>query len=74
MGHSMLRYPRPARRLNGTATGQVPFSPLSQPSRLVPRVRRHGIVWFKRPTVSYTSTVRLRPVKRIFTAHQYVEL
>lgn len=74
MGHSMLRYPRPARRLSGTATGQVPFSPLSQPNRLVARVRRHGVVWFRRPTVTYASSVKLRSVKRIFTAHQYVQL
>jgi len=40
----------------------------------VARVRRHGVVWFRRPAVSYASTVRLRPMKRIFTTHPYVEL
>lgn len=74
MGHTMLRYPRPARRLSGTATGQVFFSPLWRPNRLMLRVRRHGLVTLEQPTVCYSPSARLRSVKRIFRTGTYVQL
>ena len=74
MGHTMSRYARPTRRLSGTATGQVPFSPLWQPNRLLLRVRRHGLVTLEQPTLSYAPAARLRSVKRIFRTSSFVQL
>lgn len=68
MGHTMMRYARPTRRLCGSATGQVPFTPLWQPARLMPRIRRHAALTLQQPATC-RSSVQLRRVKRIFTAH-----
>jgi len=73
MGHTMSRYARPTRRQCGFATGQVPFTPLWQPTRLVPRIRRHATPTLQQP-VTCRSSVRIRRIKRIFRAHQYVNL
>lgn len=74
MGHIMSQHARPARRLSGSATGQVPFSPLWQPNRLLLRVRRHGIITLEQPTICCASAVKLRSVKRIFRASPMIQL
>jgi hypothetical protein len=74
MGHTISRHARPPRRRSGTATGQVTFSPLWQPNRLLLRIRRHGMVTLEQPTISYVSAVQLRSVKRIFRTSTFGQL
>jgi len=71
MGHTISPHARPPHRSGGTATGQVPFSPLWQPNRLLLRVRRRGVVTLQQPTACFASTVRIRRIKRIFRARPY---
>lgn len=73
MGHIMSRHARPARRL-GSATGQVPFSPLWQPRRLLLRVRRHGVVTLEQPSACAGPAIHVRPVKRIFRTSSFTQL
>jgi len=74
MGHTISRHARPTRRFDTRATGQVSFSPLWQPRRLLLRVRRHGVVTLEQPRVSSAASVRLRSAKRIFTASPITHL
>lgn len=73
MGHIMSRQSRPARRL-GSATGQVPFSPLWQPRRLLLRVRRHGVVTLEQSSAYRATSVHIRSVKRIFRTSTFTQL
>lgn len=70
----MSRYARPARRFDAHPTGQVPFSPLWQPRRLLLRVRRHGVVTLEQHSVYDTAVVRMRTVKRIFKSSAFTQL
>lgn len=74
MGHTISRHARPARRYEANAAGQVPFSPLWQPQRLLLRVRRHGVVTLEQPALSSVSSIRLRSAKRIFRATSFTQL
>lgn len=74
MGHTISRHARPARRFDAHPTGQVPFSPLWQPRRLLLRVRRHGVVTLEQNSAYSTSVVRLRSVKRIFRSSAFTQL
>lgn len=74
MGHTMLRYARPGSRNGASATGDVPFTPLWQPRRLLLRVRRHGVVVLQQPPVSRIASMRLRSAKRIFRASNLPQL
>lgn len=65
MGHNMSRYALHSSRSDARVSGQVPFTPLWQPRRLLLRVRRHGIFTLEQPAVSFAS-VRLRAPKRMF--------
>lgn len=66
MGHTMSTLARPSRRLSGTVTGKVPFSPLSQPPRVFLRVRRQCVFMLMPPVVACASAGRIKPARRVF--------
>jgi len=68
MGNTANRYPRTARRNRGTATGQVPFSPLWQPRRIIAGRSKHpdAVTLLKERTCPACTTLRIRTIKRVF--------
>ncbi len=68
MGHTADRPPRPSRRQSGTATGQVPFSPLWQPPRMISARSKNpdAVTLLKTRTCPGCAGVRIRHVRRIF--------